>query len=457
MIQTCSLAERVLDAFPSGNYALLALARLFEIEESTAVATAAIECKTSPKLLMNPDFVAARANTSERLFMLVMHELHHLLLGHTTLYKRVTEADNLAFDAVINSALCHLFPQEEYTSLFTSINSDREFPACFLRPPEGWRPGKNVARPPALAGSGMEKLAHVYSRLYSEAGIDYQELIDALKEALPGSGGGSGGAGDSGGQAVLLGSHEKDNQTPLDGMLLEAVRSVVEKWPQPPNPIIGRSWEEILNERKVGLERVPSNRAILRRLLAKVARLGCGATHRVVTETPIELTTPVFHVSRRWVVERALGREPLLFRAPVTMRRPEYDGERVHVYLDVSGSMTYCYGAVFGAVADCAAFVHPTIHQFSTRVEETGIRAVRAGHCVTTGGTDISCVAAHMRERRIRRAVIITDGYVGRPSHLDAETLRNATVGVALAPNCYRRSDLEGFVTYWEELHREAK
>jgi hypothetical protein len=396
---------------------------------------------------MNPDFVAANANTSERLFMLVMHELHHLLLGHTTLYKRVSEADNLAFDAVINSALCHLFPQEEYTSLFTSINSDREFPACFLRPPEGWQPGKHAARPPALAGPGMLKLAGVYSRLYSEAGIDYQELIDALKEALPGS---------AGGEAVLLGSHDADNQTQLDGMVLEAVRSVVEKWPQPPDPIIGRSWAEILNELKVRPERVPSNRASLRRLLAKVARLGCGATHRVVTETPIELTTPVFHVSRRWVVERALGREPLLFRAPVTMRRPEYDGDRVHVYLDVSGSMTYCYGAVFAAVADCAAFVHPTVHQFSTKVAETGVRAVRTGQCVTTGGTEIACVAAHMRERRIRRAVIITDGYVGRPSHLDGETLRNATVGVALAPGASKRSDLEGFVDYWEQL-QEAK
>ena len=94
-----SIAERILDAFPSGSYGLLALLRLLDIVETAEVETAAVECKSMPRLLINPRFVEAHAATSERLLMLVMHELHHVLLGHTRLFPRATPADNLIFDA----------------------------------------------------------------------------------------------------------------------------------------------------------------------------------------------------------------------------------------------------------------------------------------------------------------------------------------------------------------------
>ena len=79
------LAYRVLDAFPAGNYALPSLLQLLDIVESREVDTAAVECKVQPRMLMNPDLIDKWANTPERLLMLVLHELHHVLLGHTRL------------------------------------------------------------------------------------------------------------------------------------------------------------------------------------------------------------------------------------------------------------------------------------------------------------------------------------------------------------------------------------
>jgi hypothetical protein len=38
------------------------------------------------------------APTPEKLLMLIMHELHHVLLGHTRLFPRLTQIDNLVFD-----------------------------------------------------------------------------------------------------------------------------------------------------------------------------------------------------------------------------------------------------------------------------------------------------------------------------------------------------------------------
>ena len=52
------------------------------------------------------------------------------------------------------------------------------------------------------------------------------------------------------------------------------------------------------------------------------------------------------------VASRALGITPLLYRSvsPATQRRP--DQERVHIYVDVSGSMEDIKGALYGAVID---------------------------------------------------------------------------------------------------------
>ena len=85
-----ALSERILDTFPSGAYALSGLLRLMDIVETTAIPTAAVECRAQPRMLINPEFVAQHAATPEKLLMLVMHELHHILLGHTTLFPRFT-------------------------------------------------------------------------------------------------------------------------------------------------------------------------------------------------------------------------------------------------------------------------------------------------------------------------------------------------------------------------------
>ena len=98
-----------------------ALLRLVDIVESDAVETAAVECRSQPRLLVNPAFVERWAATPEKLLMLIMHELHHVLLGHTRLFPRVTRIDNLVFDAVINALLCRMFPAPQHTAFFTDF------------------------------------------------------------------------------------------------------------------------------------------------------------------------------------------------------------------------------------------------------------------------------------------------------------------------------------------------
>src|SRR4030095_5792897 len=95
---------------------------------------------------------------------------------------------------------------------------------------------------------------------------------------------------------------------------------------------------------------------------------------------------------------------------------------------------------------------HPTVHLFSTAVHEVSLRQFAAGECGTTVGTDIACVAEHIRQHRIRRAVLLTDGCVGKPAGQDAETLRRCVLGVALTPEYSLRTDLQDCVKFWIQL-----
>src|SRR5437773_12270809 len=162
-----TMQERILDCFPAGSYALSALLRLVDVVETPDVETAAVECRSNPRMLVNPEFVEKSAATPEKLLMLVMHELHHVLLGHTRLFPCVTAVDNLVFDAVINALLCRMFPQTEHTAFFTELYSEEDFPACLLRPPAVPATGRNSAMPRALLKPEYCEVRDAYCALYS--------------------------------------------------------------------------------------------------------------------------------------------------------------------------------------------------------------------------------------------------------------------------------------------------
>ncbi len=444
-----ALADRVLDCFPSGAYALSGLLRLMDIVEDGSVPTAAVECRVQPRLRINPGFVAAHAATPERLLMLVMHELHHVLLGHTTLFPTPTPAHNFVFDAVINGVISRMFPAPEYTSLLTGYYDAKSFPKCLLRPPPGW-PGR-----PQIAGGILtleeplrSRARDIHAALYSEAGASYREVFELLPKLL---------GKDAIGDIPLLGGHAEDGAAKgglekRSPVLFDIVRSVVEQWPQPPHPIRGRSLASILETDTVQPKRPASARATLRSLMRKVA--SCGPSGRVrqpAVDTPLA-PVPIPTLDRRTSVLRALGYEPLLHAGPVPWRRQVPAGERVHVYLDVSGSMDGVKNALYGAILDSQAYVHPTVHLFSTEVADISLSELRAGICKSTGGTSIVCVAAHMEANRVRRGLIVTDGWVGKPHGHHLQILSSAKLAVAFLGSSTNTQDLAAVADFTAPL-----
>jgi len=139
---------------------------------------------------------------------------------------------------------------------------------------------------------------------------------------------------------------------------------------------------------------------------------------------------------------RSLGTKPLLYSGESKFRRRISAGNRVHVYVDVSGSMGSVIGAVYGAVRDCREWVHPVVHLFSNDVSDADPNEIRKGIVRSTGGTDIACVAEHMATNSVRRACVVTDGWVGKPDGRHLETLARARLGVALVGDSVNSDDL---------------
>ena len=436
-----ALSDSILDCFPSGSYALSALLRLMDVVESDQVQTAAVECRIQPRLLINPEFVKHHAETPERLLMLVMHELHHVLLGHTTLFPTVTKVQNFVFDCVINALISRMFPQAEHTSFLTNYYAEDRFPECLMRPTTSWKGGA-VKRLPkgilALPEASRVPVVEVYRSLYSECGATYQEVYDILPRLVDECTVGSipllGGHGEDGATKGLL-----DKRSPI---LFDIVRGIVEQWPQPPDPIRGRSLADVLNEENVAARQLPGNRTILRALIRKVANRLAGGTVRETQLTPVPSPSPIPVFDRKSAVLRALGAEPLLYSHTIPIRRRAPTGERVHIYVDVSGSMDNVKDALYGAILDCREWVHPKVHLFSTKVADVSLEDVRKGVVLSTGGTSIACVAKHMADNDVRRACIVTDGWVGRPRGRHRKTLSKARLAVAYAGYSFNTSDL---------------
>ncbi|MFP6767085.1 MAG: hypothetical protein VB859_02870, partial [Planctomycetaceae bacterium] len=255
---------------------------------------------------------------------------------------------------------------------------------------------------------------------------------------------------------LLLGDHragigsacgQLDRRSPD---LFEAVRFIVERWPQPPDPIGGRSLAEMLVFLDRGVCRNRRCRTSLRRILKRIGgRMGRDSRSKRLGVEPTACSGPVPTFDRRAIVLRALGSPPLLYRYEVPRVQPVNCGQKVHVYLDVSGSMEGVIAPLYGSILDSHEFVHNRIHLFSTEVCDITIRQLRNGECESTGGTSIVCVAEHIRQFEVGKAVIVTDGFVGEPYGQDRQTLQRVKLGVAIVGSMSTRQDLRDVADSW--------
>lgn len=441
------LTLRILHAVPSAAYEMQGLLSILAIEESDAVATAAVTCERRPVLRVNPRFVAERCEAPEHLLLLVLHELHHVLLGHTRLFPRATHAQNVAFDAVINALLCARFPDEAHTSFFLGLYGKERGPLRLLAPP---------GEAPAPA-----RLQALHRRLYwSDGGATAREVFDAIVQEIAGTpaAGTDGAGGAAAGAPPLLGGHrdgggsgeggEEDWGTagPLARDVVDAIREIVERWPAPVCPDRGRSLTDLLRQTRVPPLRPPDTVLSAVRRAIDAAATSKGRGSRRGGAVPALLPLPSLR-DRRAAVQRQSGSEPLFFAGETTSARGRHAGA-TRVYLDVSGSMGGYLPSLYGAFRALRSRIDPDVRVFSTRVFRVPLEALVTGTCPTTGGTDGEVALVDALGSRARRVLLVTDGYVGKPSAKVASRVRRAglDVRVLLTPSGWR-GDLEALAS----------
>lgn len=422
-----TIAHRIARSLPGASFELEALVRLVGIVETDSVETAAVTCRHRARLLVNPTFVEEHCRRDEHLFLLVMHEMWHVLLGHTTLYERPTHLHNIAFDALINAGLAQQHPEPAYRGFFEALNSAETFPGLLLRPPVGWpdRPRYDVAGPP---GTPL-----LLRRLYPPTGSERLEpLYDELLELL---GRGCGMIPDSDDGPMLIGNHDDTADPMLDPLFGDVVKRIVGKWPPPPFRIEGRDAGGDLGDWIVEEEQVTQH---LRRQFADILRLalapsaaGARASRRDFTNEVVGLGPLPNAADRMLPARRALMGDGALCNQVVSVHRRRVEPPaRALVYLDVSGSMASIIPYFVALLVPPARAGRVAVRQFSTEVLPLSFTDLRNGALTTTNGTDIACVLADIAARPEQRVVIVTDGEVGAPSVEQMAPLRERAVQI---------------------------
>ena len=442
------IVSRILDVIPPVSFEMTTFLSLFRVRFSDKTETACVTCGDSPELLLNKDFVEEHCQTDEHLFMLVMHELYHVILGHTRLFPCSTEVRNLVFDAVINAMLCSLFPKPEFTSFFTDYYPSDKMPFALLRPKgEGTPPAAEVALNLLYGGSDTGTYHDVYEALLESGCV--KEITVLLgggrgATALPGDGrartpcapdGDDGRArSTSAPHPILLGSHdEEDDETSPE--MKELIHKIISKWPSPDRPLHGQDLGAEERERGFDAEADPTTRLRrgIRCLMRRAAIPGKKEVRRrSVREMVCETATflPDWHDRSHETREVAFG-DALIYSTTTRLQRPaSRDNRQAFVYFDVSGSVAEQVPSVAQTLLPYCRGGLCTVHVFSTVVHLASARDLVARKFSSTGGTDINCVLKHILElpprRRPRAAVIITDGFTGKPNATLAKRFRAA-------------------------------
>lgn len=438
-----ALRGRILNALPAASYQMDRFLKLVDVVVSDQTESACVEVGPQPRLHLNETFVQKHCQRDEHLLMLILHELYHIILGHTRLFHRLSFAHNIVFDAFINAMLCHQFREPVFLEFFENLNSDTDFPSRLLRPPTGW---DNEPMQYPVDARDNEKA--VMTRLYGSdwRTVTYQEIYDLLKVSLK---------DEDASLCTLLGDHdgsdamgEKDQTAVNDALFKNILGRVVVDWPQKTNWSQGQGshvFDYILPK-----PRSPKTDflAALKRFLNKARVL------QPDRRTPYSWQKTDYHIETmmalpNWRDRHAHSKEVLMGTAPI-LNKSELEVRRVHwtqrqmshVYIDISGSMEEILPWLAGAMRCIEKQGSCRLYAFSTVVNEIRQGQLLKGKLQNTGGTDINCVYEHVANLPIRniprKVVVLTDGYTGLPTtNLQLEwKRRKVELFVGLVGNC---------------------
>ena len=435
------IKRRLFSVIPTSSLHMMEFLKLmdirFVVEETKS---AAVTCTSRPELLLNKAIVDAYCKTDEHLFMLVMHELYHIILGHTHLFKKHTDIDNIAFDAVINAILCRMFPGEEYVSFFTSINSDETFPGCILRPIGNKTPLKYI---PVL-----KNLYYTNTGTYFEV---YECITNELEEMLKN--------GEI--KYVLLGNHEDNNDDMNNPLLKKMLDKVISKWPRE-MIVNGRDLGGELEDKTIEFAKAERNaQNKMKRLLRKSGVIQGSVSKRKMSIQYVQedatLVTPDYK-DRTLLTKSIIYEQPILYNSSLINSKVVRDSNvQSLVYLDVSGSVVDDINHFAPLLLKPYKNKECLLFAFSTIVVPVSYQDFRKGKYKSTGGTSLNCIFEHYfslpKKKQTKKVLILTDGETGKVADDYYQKIKQQKIEVYCGLfGRYTKDDTSNITKYFEEF-----
>lgn len=380
----------IADLAEDNHFACRALFSITTVTFTRKVPTLAVSLSKTPTLFINREFLEEHAQTEDDIKAVLMHEFLHVVLLHTEKYTLNNPLMNIALDAVINSII-HRTYGEAYSNFFKRYYK-----------PEGMeillRPWENTNMVTAL------RWRELHIRIYAGAiaGDDLIELLESLRgEKLLIE------------LSMLIGSHDEwnkriseKNSELLDGILRKMEGAGIWSKKQLPGQ------NDLLQQQSRRLEKIKVNswNKETLRVLEKCMR----PDPKAIREDASILRLPILSNKDRRSFARIATDALLPFSEHEYVKR--IPSESVNIYLDVSGSMDEEIDRLIILLSGFRSLIRRPLWVFSNKVDKAVFRNGKIEY-ESTGGTSISCVFDHIREKGFRRSLIVTDGYVEIISH----------------------------------------
>jgi len=387
----------LLELVEENPFAIRAVLKILEVVFTGQVPTLAVTTGPRPRLLVNLEFVSAHCRGDAEAKAVICHEFLHVLLRHTEALGPLTPERHLAFDAVIN-AIIHRQLGPGASAMMGRYYAAERFPVRLLRPPtEAERQG--IER--RTGGLSEPLLASAWLKLY-EGRLVADDIEELARDLRP-----PGNLGER-----LLGGHDELGR-PVEGPLADALESALAQfngsgiWRSPRGAAAGAAAYEALVKGADTLLRhwQRTTLQVLRRHLQPDPRARPNGVQ------PVGYRLPVLSSGDRRAFLRAQW-APFLPEASWLGVEPARVGT-AQVYLDASGSMNAELPLVIALLARLSRHIRRPFWAFSDEVAPAVIERGQL-RTLTTGGTSLACVLAHVARTRPGAAVIVTDGYVDR-------------------------------------------
>lgn len=434
---------------------LTALVSGVRVESNEAAKTARIGIAGScvVRVEVSPTFLRRCVRSDQDALFLLLHELMHRLRGD--LEWRLPDEDvshdavNVVLDLLANAHLLRLaFPDPP--ALLGRVYSADRFPWNLLLPPTLMA---RQCRRHDARWETYDRPHDVLSRLYASKHVSRFRLVTLVEEQFRRSG-----APDP---ARLAGLYLKGwlvdmprlaclhEVAPLLSREFPSLRALLKKVlvlgdhdsAETLEGVreelgLGRraGWRAQLDEGSLGRVEAAEDRAFFEAVRQAVCR---DDRQPVSRSGAVPSASVAGDVGRREAIFLANGVAPPFYRSTVPGREESH--ERVHVYLDVSGSTADYQRLFFGLTLRLGERIGSPVYQFSNQVVPVTLGELLEGQLRTTRGTDFDCVVGHALERDFSRILVVTDGEGGLDDALRARAERRGLQVFAVLTSAFPR------------------